>query len=92
MCGRPWPPLCDYHSPPMAGSGRWCPTGTACWGQGRITVGSGFLIPCPCLMLTLSASVDAGDSLIKLLHTGISGSPEQASFCENSLKLQEKHK
>lgn len=43
-------------------------------------------------MLTLSASVDAGDSLIKLSHTGISGSPEQASFCENSLKLQEKHK
>lgn len=49
----------------------------------------GFLILSPCLMLTLTVSAD---SLIKLLHTDISGSPEEASFCEKSLKLQEKHK
>jgi len=41
-------------------------------------------IPCGCLMLILAVSVNAGDSLIKLLNIDIPGSPNQASFYEST--------
>lgn len=43
-------------------------------------------IACHCLMLMLAVLGNAGDSLIKLLNVDISGSANQAFFCESSLK------